>query len=84
MVTLRYFARLKTIIGQAKEIRSLPDDLDTITDLIIWLRKQGDHYARAFADLKTIRAARDHAHVPLDAKIDGAVEIAFFPPVTGG
>ena len=34
--------------------------------------------------LRLIRAAIDQQHVPLDAPINGAREIAFFPPVTGG
>jgi molybdopterin synthase sulfur carrier subunit len=31
-----------------------------------------------------IRAAIDRAHVGHDARIAGAREIAFFPPMTGG
>jgi molybdopterin synthase sulfur carrier subunit len=31
-----------------------------------------------------IRAAIDHVHVGRDARIAGAREIAFFPPMTGG
>jgi len=31
-----------------------------------------------------IRAAIDHSHVRSDATIEGASEIAFFPPMTGG
>jgi len=37
-----------------------------------------------FDDLKTIRAAVDQTHAPLDSSIVGAREVAFFPPVTGG
>jgi molybdopterin synthase sulfur carrier subunit len=31
-----------------------------------------------------IRAALDRSHVKHDAKIAGAREVAFFPPMTGG
>ena len=33
---------------------------------------------------EVIRAAIDQSHVRHDARIAGAREIAFFPPVTGG
>ena len=36
------------------------------------------------ARAEVIRAAIDHRHVRHDARIAGAREIAFFPPVTGG
>ena len=33
---------------------------------------------------RTVKAAINQTHVPLDAPLAGATEIAFFPPVTGG
>ncbi|HUD85817.1 MAG TPA: MoaD/ThiS family protein, partial [Xanthobacteraceae bacterium] len=41
-------------------------------------------YAYAFENPKVIRAAIDKNHVRADAKLAGAGEIAFFPPMTGG
>ena len=52
--------------------------------LIEWLKGRDEGYAHAFADLRVVRAAITQAHVQLDAPLEGAHEIAFFPPVTGG
>jgi molybdopterin synthase sulfur carrier subunit len=49
-----------------------------------WLAGKGEHYAYAFENPRVIRAALDRNHVRADARIDGAHEIAFFPPMTGG
>ncbi|HYC25009.1 MAG TPA: MoaD/ThiS family protein, partial [Roseiarcus sp.] len=49
-----------------------------------WLAARDENYAHAFERASVVRAAIDHAHVRHDAKIGGAREIAFFPPMTGG
>jgi molybdopterin synthase sulfur carrier subunit len=49
-----------------------------------WLAGRGEEYAYAFDNPKVIRAAIDRNHVRADARISGAGEIAFFPPMTGG
>jgi molybdopterin synthase sulfur carrier subunit len=49
-----------------------------------WLAGQGEQYAYAFENPKVIRAAIDRNHVRGEARIEGAGEIAFFPPMTGG
>ena len=41
-------------------------------------------YAKGALTPRVIRAAIDKTHVRADAKIEGALEIAFFPPMTGG
>ena len=56
----------------------------TVGELMAGWRRRGEHYAYAFENPKVIRAAIDHTHVEADAKIEGAMEIAFFPPMTGG
>jgi molybdopterin synthase sulfur carrier subunit len=55
-----------------------------VGDLMTWLGSRGEEYAYAFKDAKVIRAAIDQRHVQADAAIKDAVEIAFFPPMTGG
>jgi len=40
--------------------------------------------AAAFADETLVRAAINQTHVKPGASLDGAREIAFFPPMTGG
>lgn len=81
---LRYFAWVRERIGKPEEEVEPPAGVATIADLMSWLSRRGDEYARAFDNPKVIRAAIDRAHVRPDAVISGAREIAFFPPMTGG
>ena len=79
-----YFARVRQMVGKSEEEIDIPAGIATIGALIDWLKARDEGYAHAFADLRVVRAAIDQAHVQLDAPINGAREIAFFPPVTGG
>ncbi len=81
---LRYFAWVRERVGKAEEEIDPPAGVATVGDLVAWLTKRGEGYAYAFENPKVIRAAIDHNHVRADARIDGAQEIAFFPPMTGG
>ena len=81
---LLYFAWVKEKAGVAAEEIAIPEDVATIAELIVWLKARGPEFANAFAQSEVIRAAIDQTHVRHDAKIAGAREIAFFPPVTGG
>ena len=62
----------------------LPAQLETVSDVVTWLKSRGSEFADAFARSEVIRTAIDQTHVKRDAPIRGAREIAFFPPVTGG
>ena len=79
-----YFAWVKEKVGVTEEEIQPPAGVVTITQLIDWLKARGPEFADAFAMSEVIRAAIDRIHVRHDAKIAGAREIAFFPPVTGG
>ena len=79
-----YFAWVKEKVGIAAEDIDPPKSVTTIAELIDWLKARGPEFANAFARSEVIRAAIDRTHVRHDAKIVGAREIAFFPPVTGG
>jgi molybdopterin synthase sulfur carrier subunit len=81
---LLYFAWVKEKAGVAAEEIVPPEDVATIAELIDWLKGRGPEFANAFARSEVIRAAIDQTHVRHDARIAGAREIAFFPPVTGG
>jgi molybdopterin synthase sulfur carrier subunit len=81
---LLYFAWVKEKTGIAAEEVELPQGVTTIGDLMSWLKSRGPEFANAFARSEIIRAAIDQSHVRHDARIGGAREIAFFPPVTGG
>jgi molybdopterin synthase sulfur carrier subunit len=81
---VKYFAWVRERIGLAEESVEPPAGVRTVGELIAWLSERGESYAYAFEKPKVIRAAIDHVHVRPDAKIAGAREIAFFPPMTGG
>lgn len=83
-VTLLYFAWVREKTGIAEETVEMPAGVDTVADLIGWLRTRGPEYEAAFEQEAVIRAAVDQSHVAHDTKVAGAREIAFFPPVTGG
>ena len=83
-VKLLYFAWVREKTGKPEETVELPVGLNTVADLISWLRGRGPEYAEAFAQANVIRAAVDRVHVQPTATIAGAREVAFFPPVTGG
>ncbi len=83
-VKLIYFAWVRERIGLAEETVDLPDDVSSVRDLLQWLSARGDNYANAFAQPSVIRAAINQEHVDADTSLDGAREIALFPPVTGG
>ena len=77
-----YFAWLRERIGLPSE--ELENRFGTVHDLIDQLRAREARYAVAFADLSAIRVAVDQQLTDFDASIEGATEVAFFPPMTGG
>jgi len=81
---LVYFAWVRERIGRSEEVVEPPAWVATVGDLIAWLTARGDEYAWAFENPAVIRTAVDHAHVKATATLDGAAEVAFFPPMTGG
>ncbi|HEV2552863.1 MAG TPA: molybdopterin converting factor subunit 1 [Bosea sp. (in: a-proteobacteria)] len=83
-VRLVYFAWVRERVGQAEEQVVLPDDVATVLDLVRWLKTRDEGYASAFADETLVRAAVNQTHVKPGASLEGAREIAFFPPMTGG
>jgi molybdopterin synthase sulfur carrier subunit len=83
-ITLRYFAWVREKTGRAEERVSLSPAVQTVADLLAWLKTRGPEFADAFQRPGVIRVAIDQRHVKPDTAIAGAREIAFFPPVTGG
>jgi sulfur-carrier protein len=79
-----YFARFKQLIGRGSEEVAVPADVVTVGDLLNHLIKTDNGCAAAFSNLKIVRAAVNQSHVGLEHSLDGATEVAFFPPVTGG
>jgi molybdopterin synthase sulfur carrier subunit len=78
-----YFAWLRERIGTARE-QVDPGDAVTARDLVARLSAVDAEHASAFADMSAVRVAVDQVMGDLDTPLEGAREVAFFPPVTGG
>ena len=81
---VRYFAWVRERVGRAEEDVEVPANVVTASAFIEWLKGRGPEYAFALAEPGTIRVAVDKVHVGRDQPITGAVEVAIFPPMTGG
>lgn len=81
---LIYFAWVRDHTGCAEEEITLPPEIDTVGALVQHLAKRSAGYARAFENLSVVRAAVNQEFATLETSLDGAREVAFFPPVTGG
>jgi sulfur-carrier protein len=84
MTKLIYFAWVRERIGKGEETLTLPEEVSTVHDLLNHLRSFGDGYEAALQHPEVIRVAINQEHVDHGASIDGAREIALFPPMTGG
>jgi molybdopterin synthase sulfur carrier subunit len=77
-----YFAWVRERIGLPKE--TVTTDASTVAELVAELRAREDRYEMAFSDLSALRVAVDQELTDFDASLEGAREVAFFPPMTGG
>lgn len=77
-----YFSWLRERIGVASE--EIETNAATPAALIGELIVRSDAHALAFADTSALRVAIDQELAEMDTALDGAKEVAFFPPVTGG
>lgn len=83
-VRLVYFAWVRERIGKPGEEIEVPASVKTIGDLIAHLSTLDETYASAFEIPRAIRAAINEELVEHDELLEGAGEIALFPPMTGG
>jgi molybdopterin synthase sulfur carrier subunit len=81
-LTLRYFAWLRERVGAPEE--TVETGAATVGELVEELTRRDEAHALAFADLKAVRVAVDEELADLSAPLEGAREVAFFPPMTGG
>lgn len=81
---LIYFAWVRERIGKPQEDVTLPAGVETVADLLLWLKARGEEYENALQYPDVIRVAINQEHVDHRERIAGAREIALFPPMTGG
>lgn len=83
-MTLRvlYFAGLRERIGTGAETVDTP--VTSALELVGELRARSDAHAAVFENLSGLRIAIDQELAEFDSPLNGAAEVAFFPPMTGG
>ena len=82
MIEVLYFAWVRERIGIPRE--KIETGAKTVADLVEELRGREDRYVAAFEDLRALRVAIDQELTDFSASLEGAREVAFFPPMTGG
>jgi molybdopterin synthase sulfur carrier subunit len=82
MIDVLYFAWLRERIGAPKE--AIETEAATVADLVEELKARSDAHALAFSDMSAVRVAVDQDLTEMTASLEGAREVAFFPPMTGG
>ena len=83
LLQIVYFAAVREAVG----IDGEPVEVETgtqIAELIDRMSRQSERHAAAFLDCAKLRFALDQKIVRAHAILDGANELAIFPPVTGG
>jgi len=83
-IRIRYFAALRESFGIDEESIERPDGVNTVAGLRSWLCERGGVWAEQLADGRPVRVALRQRMVNVDAPLEDDVELAFFPPVTGG
>ena len=82
MIEVLYFAWLRERAGTPRE--RVETRAATVAALVEELKGRSEGHALAFSDLRAVRVAVDQKLAGLDASLEGAREVAFFPPMTGG
>ena len=82
-VKLKYFSRVRETIGKTSELVEIKST--NIQDLIEELQEMGEQYSVLKGRDFAVYSAVDQKIVTdVKTSIEGATEIAFFPPMTGG
>lgn len=82
MIDVLYFAWLRERIGEPSE--RIETKASTVAELVEELKARSEAHALAFSDMASVRVAIDQDLTEMSASLEGAREVAFFPPMTGG
>ena len=82
-VKLKYFSRIREIIGKPSELVEIKSK--DLQGLIEELQSMGEQYeVLRGRDFAVYSAVDQNIVKDVETSIEGATEIAFFPPMTGG
>lgn len=83
-IQLRFFASVREALGRSQESIVLPPEVQTVGDVLTFLRARGGIWAETLADGRAMRMAYNQQMTGPETPIADGGEVAFFPPVTGG
>lgn len=83
-VKVLYFASLKERLLKGEETVELPQDVQTVEDLINYMSENDAALKSAFEEMPRLRFAVNQEMAKKSTKLHDGDEVAFFPPVTGG
>lgn len=81
-VRVRYFASLREALGEGETVEVQAGS--TVADLRAVLQARGGAHAEVLAVGRAVRCAVDQRMAHEATALHEGVEVAFFPPVTGG
>jgi molybdopterin synthase sulfur carrier subunit len=83
-INLRFFASVREALGTSQEKLVLPPSVKTVGQVRELLIERGGVWSQTLAHDRALRMAFNHVMCEPDTEIRDGVEVAFFPPVTGG
>jgi molybdopterin synthase sulfur carrier subunit len=81
-IKILYFAWVREQVGRSKE--TVETNASTVAELVDELIGRDAAYGAVFKDLSQIKVAVDHELSDLNTPLIDVLEVAFFPPMTGG
>ena len=82
-IRCRYFASVREKLGVSEEYVILPETVETVEDVRLFLMKRGGVWSEVLSAGLLKTACQLKMATP-DTKVTEGCEVAFFPPVTGG
>jgi len=79
-----YFAWLRERLNRASDEVSPPAEVQTLADLVTWLRANDEALDLAMANPKQFKLSKNARIVPWETPIADADTVAILPPMTGG
>ena len=81
-IKILYFAWVREQVGRSKE--TVETNASTVAELVDELIGRDAAYGAVFKDLSQIKVAVDQELSDLKTPLTDVLEVAFFPPMTGG
>ena len=83
-MNILYFSWIKDKLGKTKENITIDESINSVAELITFLKSKDETYKEVFKDISSIRVSINMETANMDDPISINDEIAFFPPMTGG